>query len=65
MIPISRKLYNDLENRVKESDGEFNNVEAYVKYILEEIVKPDENENALSKEDEEEIKENLKKLGYL
>jgi hypothetical protein len=64
MIPISRKLYSELENRVKESDGEFDSVEAYVKYILEEIVKPD-NENTLSEEDEEKIKENLKKLGYL
>ena len=63
-IRIPRTLYDQVEKRVKASRGEFKTVDQYVEYVLGEMVKP-EPESDLSEEDEKQIKENLKRLGYL
>ncbi|GAJ06234.1 unnamed protein product, partial [marine sediment metagenome] len=60
------KLYGRIEERVKATD--FRSVDEYVTFVLEEVLKEDdeqEGEKAFSKEDEEEIKQRLKSLGYL
>jgi len=55
-------LYHKIEERVNVTA--FNSVDEYVIFVMEEVLK-DEEEQALSKEDEEEIKKKLKAFGYL
>ena len=66
-VKISKELYELVKQRVKESNGEFKDVEDYVAFVLREIVKDEEEdeEQKYSKEDEEKIKQRLKSLGYL
>lgn len=63
-IHLPERLFQAIEERIKGT--EFASVEAYVSFVLEEVLKDDEDElNALTPEDEEEIKKRLKSLGYL
>ncbi len=64
-IKIPKRIYDEIKKRVKESN-EFKSVEEYVTFVLEEILKEeDEEEYELSEEEEERIKERLRGLGYL
>lgn len=65
-IFIPAPLYKRLRKRVK--DTEFETVSKYVTYVLEEVLsslEEDEQEEDISKEDEEKVKERLRALGYL
>ncbi|MFQ5940576.1 MAG: hypothetical protein ACE5KA_02610 [Nitrososphaerales archaeon] len=45
---------------------EFKSVEEYVNFVLTEVVKDDEeHQSTYTKEEEEEIKNRLKSLGYI
>ena len=59
-IEISDKLYKTLEKNAKESG--FKSVEEYIEFILKELVEEGEE---ISKDEEEQVKERLKALGYL
>jgi hypothetical protein len=63
-IYISKKLYNEIKKRVEESQDAFKSVEEYIEFVLNEVVKEEE-ELSYSLEEEEEIKRRLKSLGYL
>ncbi|RLE11550.1 CopG family transcriptional regulator [Candidatus Aerophobetes bacterium] len=61
---LSADLYKKIEERVKVT--EFNSVEEYVTFVLEEVLKDEgEEEKTFSKEEEEEVKKRLRALGYL
>ena len=63
-VPIPTELYDAIDQRVRET--EFNSVEEYVTFVLEEVLKDDDEEEiAFSPEDEEEVKKRLRALGYL
>ena len=65
-IFIPAPLYKRLKKRV--TDTEFETVSKYVTYILEEVLsslEEDEQEEEVSTEDEEKVKERLRALGYL
>jgi Arc/MetJ-type ribon-helix-helix transcriptional regulator len=64
-VKIPFELYKKIEERVKVT--EFESVEEYVTFVLEEVVKEEEGtqEYGLSEEDEEKVKERLRGLGYL
>jgi Arc/MetJ-type ribon-helix-helix transcriptional regulator len=65
-IKIPRKLYEEINKRVKESQGEFKDAQEYIEFVLSEVIKEDERpETAYTPEEEEEIKKRLKQLGYL
>ena len=64
-VKISKGLYGEILKRVRESDGEFKDVEEYVTFVLSEIVKDEGEEHVYTSEEEEEIKRRLKQLGYL
>lgn len=65
-IKIPRKLYREIEKRVKESQSEFKNTQEYIQFILSEAVKEDkEPETPYTPEEEEQIKKRLRQLGYL
>jgi Arc/MetJ-type ribon-helix-helix transcriptional regulator len=63
---LPAELYDRIEERVHAT--EFNSVEQYITFVLEEILKEEESkkeEPTFSKEDEFEVKKRLKVLGYL
>ncbi|MHA1606770.1 MAG: CopG family transcriptional regulator [Candidatus Freyarchaeota archaeon] len=62
---ISKELYDDIQKKVEESQGEFESVEDYVEFVLREVTKEEFEEDVYSPEEEEEIKKRLKGLGYL
>jgi len=65
-VLLAAKLYGQIEERVKATD--FDSVDEYVAFVLEEVLKDDEEQEkrkTFSKEDEEEVKQRLKGLGYL
>ncbi len=62
-IQISPELYRKIEKRIRGT--EFKSVSEYITFVLEEIVKEEEDEERLTEEDEEKIKKRLQKLGYL
>ncbi len=64
-VPIPAELYDAIAQRVQET--EFNSVEEYVTFVLEEVLKDDDEEDeiAFTPEDEEEVKKRLRALGYL
>ena len=63
-VNLPTDLYNKIEQRVKET--EFESVEEYIIFVMEEVLKDDEEEGiAFSKEEEEEVKKRLRALGYL
>ncbi len=63
-ISIPASLYKQIEEKLKGTEME--SVSSYVTKVLREILaKEDAAPEALSKEDEEKVKERLKALGYL
>lgn len=63
-IPVT--ILDKIEQRIK--DTEFKSVEEYIIFVLEEVVKDEEEgqeEYAFSEEDEEKVKNRLRALGYL
>ena len=66
-VNIPKKLYEEIEKRVAESQGEFKNVEEYVEFVLSEIIKEEEEEtiNVSTPEEEEKLKDRLGKLSSI
>jgi len=62
---ISKSLYNEVEDSLKETGGELTSVEDYVEFVLREFLTKHDGEKAHTKEDEELIKKRLRCLGYL
>ncbi|MHC1635401.1 MAG: CopG family transcriptional regulator [Candidatus Methanospirareceae archaeon] len=60
---LPAELYKKIEDRVR--DTEFRSVEEYVTFVLEEVLKEEDEELTFSEEEEEEVKRRLKALGYL
>ena len=65
-VKIPKRLYDTILKRVEESQGEFKDAQEYIEFVLNEIVKEeDETETPYTPEEEEMVKKRLKKLGYL
>ena len=65
-IRIPKRLIEEIEERIKQT--EFESVEEYVTFVLEEVVRDveeEEPEEVFSEEDETKVKERLRALGYL
>jgi len=67
-IEIPEEIVEKLKKRVDSTD-EFDSVEAYVNYVLKQVVERLDSEKeekpAFSEEDEEKVKDRLRSLGYL
>ena len=61
-VNLPADLYGRIDERAR-STG-FGSVEEYVTFVMEEVLKEDDQQPAFSKEDEEEVKKRLKALGY-
>jgi len=63
-VSIPTSLYKEIEEKMK--DLEITSVSSYITNVLrEKLSQKEESAEALSKEDEEKVKERLKALGYL
>ena len=62
-VRLPAELYSQILARV-EATG-FSSVDEYIIFVLKEVLKEDGVEEALSKEEEEEVKKRLRSLGYL
>ena len=63
-VSIPTSLYKEIEEKIK--DSEITSVSSYITKILrEKLSQKEESAEALSKEDEEKVKERLKALGYM
>lgn len=62
-IEISKELYQKAAKFVEENP-DFDSVEGLVEFVLSELL-TEEEETALTPEEEEKVKERLKSLGYL
>ena len=65
-INIPKEIIKKIEGRLEETD--FESVDEYVSFVLEEVIKEveeEEPEEVFSEEDEEKVKERLRALGYL
>jgi len=62
---LPAELYERIEERVRAT--EFQSVEEYVTFVLEEVMReePEEEAPAFSEAEEEEVKKRLRALGYL
>lgn len=62
-VSIPASLYRSIESRIK--DAGFESVSSYVTYVLREILSDDEEDEGLTEEDEEKVRERLRSLGYM
>lgn len=63
-VDIPKKLYDRITNKIKNTS--FPSVSRYITYLVEkELAEESGSEGVFSKEDEEKIKERLRRLGYL
>jgi len=64
VVFLPAELYDRVRKRVEAAD--FTSVDEYVIFVLSEVLKEEEDEEiALSDEQEEEVKKRLRSLGYL
>ncbi|MDP8003717.1 MAG: CopG family transcriptional regulator [Caldisphaera sp.] len=63
-INISKDLYEKAKKYI-ESQGTFNSVEELVEFMINELISQSQDQQVMSKEDEEKVKDRLKRLGYL
>ena len=63
-VEIPADLYGRVEERL--SNAGFSTVDEYVTFVLEEVLRDDDEDAvAFTKEEEEEVKKRLRALGYL
>lgn len=62
-ISISPKIYNSILKRIENSENEFSSPDDYVEYVLTEVL--EEKSESYTKEEEEEIQEKLRDMGYI
>ncbi len=63
-IKVSRKLYEKISQKVRSGETEFTTVDAFVEFVLSEILVDDQTGSAMTREDEELVSKRLKDLGY-
>ncbi len=62
-ISLPKSIIDKIEGHIK--DTEFKSVPEYVLFVLQEVLGNTENTDVLTEEEEKQVKETLKKLGYL
>ncbi len=62
-ISIPKQLADKIKEKIKEMP--FNTVSSYITFIMRLIILESSDKSSITKEDEENVKERLKKLGYI
>jgi len=63
-ISISTKLFDLISTRIQNPQVGFSTVDEYIEYVLTELFNED-NEEQVSDDEAKQIREELKKLGYV
>ncbi|GBC74103.1 hypothetical protein HRbin05_00136 [archaeon HR05] len=67
-VSISKGLYEEIKKRFSCKDSKFSSIDEYIEYLLLYAMNNISDEQKLAKsidEEEEELKERLKRLGYI
>ena len=67
-VDISKEIIDNIKLLISDSGGAFQTVEEFIEYVLNELLKdaePQLEHHNYSEDDEERIKERLRKLGYI
>ncbi len=64
-VAISKGLYDKVLRKVNAYQDEFKSVEEYIEFVLMEVVKDEDQQSTFTNEEEEELKNRLKSLGYI
>ena len=70
-ISISTNLFDIISTRIKNPQTEFSSVDEYVDYVLKEILlgenyeSSEESNEEISEKEAQQVREELKKLGYI
>jgi hypothetical protein len=62
-IRVSKKLYDEIAQKVNSGEIEFASVDAFVEFVLAEVL-GGEQQSAMTPEDEQIVSKRLKDLGY-
>ncbi|MDC0208103.1 hypothetical protein OAJ90_00525 [Nitrosopumilus sp.] len=64
-INISSQIYEKIEEKIRDPLIGCENVEEYVKLILEKALDIDSDQSELAKSEDEKVEEKLRQLGYI
>lgn len=64
-INISSQIYEKIEEKIRDPLIGCENVEEYVKLILEKALDVDSDQSELAKSEDEKVEEKLRQLGYI
>ena len=64
-INISSQIYEKIEEKIRDPLIGCENVEEYVKHILEKALDVDSDQSELAKSEDEKVEEKLRQLGYI
>ena len=64
-VKISKIHVEEIQRQIDEGEAEFETVEEYIDFILTELLKREEDEQTYTPEEEEEVKNRLRALGYI
>ncbi len=63
-VYISKELYEAAKKKMQEV-GDFKSVDEFIEFILKEVLSEEGEEGAYTPEEEEEVRERLRSLGYI
>ncbi len=64
-VKISKIHIEEIQRQIDEGEAEFETVEEYIDFILTELLKREEDDQTYTPEEEEEVKNRLRALGYI
>ena len=64
-VNISSKIFEKIEEKLKDPLVGFENVEDYIKFVLEKALDIESEESKSTKSEDEKVEEKLRQLGYI
>ncbi len=64
-IRISKELYETIKSKIESKKDRFLNVEEYIESLLRRLIKDEMAEEVYTEEEEKQVMEHLKDLGYI
>jgi len=64
-VKISTKIYEKIEEKIRDPLIGFENVEDYIKFVLEKALEIESEESKSTQTEDERVEEKLRQLGYI
>ena len=64
-VKISTKIYEKIEEKIRDPLIGFENVEDYIKFVLEKALEIESEESKSTQAEDERVEEKLRQLGYI